>query len=137
MGIVIQRQEMEFLFRFLAFVSLMAVANCITDDVLYSMAQSTCAGLDSTGEQGYIYAVKRTENGPLDCNQICADGSLLIQDQELVDQHYHPGKCINAINVHSVTSEFPKDVLKLGPKIFIYQGCSSPWINYCCCKFRN
>merc|ERR1712126_513238 len=119
----IQRQEMKFLIRFLAFVSLMAIANCITDDFLYSMAQLTCAGLDSTGEQGAIYAVKRTPNGPLDCNQICSDGSLLIQDQALVDGHFHLGKCINGLRVTSVTSELPMDVMKLGPKIYIYQSC--------------
>merc|ERR1719391_1939948 len=114
---------MQLLFKFLAFASLMTLASCISEDFLYSMAQSSCVGLDSTGEDGYIYAVKRTRSGPLDCNQICADGSLLIQDPELVRDHYHLGKCINGLQVTSRTNEFPKDVMKLGPKIYIYQSC--------------
>merc|ERR1711915_358598 len=105
-----------------AYASLMALASCISDDFLYSMAQSTCAGLDSTSEHadqnGPIYAVKRTvtEDGSLDCSWICADpdDSLKIQDRELVDRS---GVCIAGIEVRSVTEEFPKDVNKLGPKI--------------------
>merc|ERR1712110_37905 len=130
-------RTMKHLFRFLAFASFMTLANCITDDFLYAMAQSSCVGLDSTGEVGYMYAVKRTQNGPLDCNEICADGSLLMQDGELVNGHYHLGKCINGLQVNSVTSEFPKDVMKLGPKIYNYQTCTNQWINYCCCKFQH
>merc|ERR1712126_36289 len=131
-----KKRTMKFLFGLLACASLVAVASCISDDFLYSMAQSSCVGLDSKVEDGYIYAVKRTANGPLDCNEICADGTLLIQDPELV-HHYHLGKCINGLRVTSTTSEFPKDIMKLGPKIFVYQNCLNPWINFCCCKFRD
>merc|ERR1711951_126896 len=131
------QKMMQLLFRFLACASLMTLASCISEDFLYSMAQSSCVGLDSKVEDGYIYAVKRTSNGPLDCNEICADGSLLIQDAELVRDHYLLGRCMNGLKVTSTTSEFPKDIMKLGPKIFVYQSCNNPWINFCCCKFRN
>jgi|ERR1712136_165644 len=127
---------MKFLFAFLACVSFMALANGITEDLFYAMAQASCVGLDGTGVNGYIYAVKRTQNGPLDCNQICADGSLLMQDKELVVNHYPPGECINGLKVESITSEFPKQVMKLGPRINIYQSCEMKWTNYCCCKFH-
>merc|ERR1719391_723480 len=125
-------------FGFLTCASLMAFANGITHDLFYAMAQSACVGLDSTGVRGYIYAVERTQNGPLDCNQICADGSLLIQDQELVDFHYPPGRCINGLKVDSIKSEFPRQVMKLGPRIYVYQSCEiKSWTNYCCCKFQS
>merc|ERR1711974_71540 len=100
------------------------------------MAQSSCVGLDSTGP-GYMYAVKRTYNGPLDCNEICSDWSLLIQDGELVNGHYHLGECIGGLLVKFVTSEFPKDVMKLGLKIYNYHSCTDGWPNYCCCKFHG
>merc|ERR1719391_303577 len=113
---------MQLLFRFLAFASLMALTSCISDDFSYSMAQSSCVGLDTTGEDGYIYAVKRTPGDPLGCNQICADGSLWEQDPVLVIGHYHLGKCINGIQVTAISSQFPSDVMKLGPRIFLYNN---------------
>merc|ERR1711951_88943 len=134
MGLI--NRKMRFLFGYLVFACLAVWANCLTNDQYYSMAQSTCAGLDANAAGGgWIYAVKRTMQGPLDCIEICADGSLLIQDGELVNGHYPLGKCITGLQVKSVTGGFPNDVMKLGPKIFNYHNCQHYNINFCCCKF--
>jgi len=112
------------------------IANGYNDATMYSIAQATCAGLDSTGKSGWMYAVKRTQLGPLTCEQICKDDFLKLQDNAVANYH---GQCVNSLAVehNAQTEDFPVDVLKLGPRTFIYYSCNAPYSNFCCCKYTS
>jgi len=112
-------------------------AERITFESKEILAQATCSGRQQgKGELfGWMYAVRRDCDGAptLTCNEICQDGTLRIQDHQLIDNNVR-GHCVSAMFVYDryYTTTFNQ----LGLKILSY-GCGYTHCgpNYCCCEF--
>ena len=69
-----------FPFAIFLFTAFLASANCYNEAIMYSIAQANCGGLDTSGQSGWMYAVKRVRNAPITCEQICDDNLMKLQD---------------------------------------------------------
>merc|ERR1711964_493759 len=111
-------------------------AAMITPESKDILAQATCSGRQQgKGEGGWMYAVRRNCAGEptLTCNEICQDGTLRIQDQQLIDSNAR-GRCVSGMYVYD--RYYPTTFNQLGLKI-VPEPCGGTrcGANYCCCEF--
>merc|ERR1712168_613319 len=108
----------------------------ITVDSMDILAQATCSGTQqANGQGGWMYAVRRdcAYQPTLTCTDICQDGTLRIQDPQMVADNAK-GHCQSAVYVYP--RSYPTTFNQLGLKI-VPEPCDGfkCGANYCCCHF--